>query len=155
MFARPTKHMVTAWVSIKTKFYLIPLSQQDNSHCSYVPLQFYMLLAFHDLNYNREHFINLTWSYTSHVYLLYYQLYNMLYLYWSWAGELKESFSSGIPVAGIAGLCPSAQLQCIAWQFTNLVLTVGTEDSYTQKLINCIGFREQEHGLETLNPLSH
>lgn len=29
------------------------------------------------------------------------------------------------------------------------------EDSYTQKPINCIGFQEQEHGLETLNPLSH
>lgn len=72
MFVRPAKHMVTAWVSIKTKFYhLIPLSQQDNFHCSDVPLQFYMLLAFHDLNYNREHFINLIWSYTSHVYLLY------------------------------------------------------------------------------------
>lgn len=68
MFVHPAKHMVTVRVSIKTKFYLIPLSQQDNFHCSDVPLQ---LLAFHDLNCNREHFINLTWSYTPHVYLLY------------------------------------------------------------------------------------
>lgn len=70
MFVRPAKHMVTARVSIKLKFHLIPWSQQDNFHCSDVPLQLYMLLVLHDLNYNREHFINLTWSYTPHVYLL-------------------------------------------------------------------------------------